>query len=216
MASEHERPRVLIADDHPPQRAGVRAALEDDGFVVVAEVGDAKSAIEEAVRERPDVCVLDIHMPGGGIHAAERITSKVPETVVVMLTVSREDDDLFEALRAGASGYLLKDTDPDRLPIALRGVLSGEAALPRSLVARVVEEFSGRGRRRVSLKRSRGVNLTAREWQVLEQMRDGKTTAEIAEGMFVSPVTVRTHVSAILKKLRVTSRQEAIELFEQE
>ena len=184
--------------------------------MVVAEVGDAKAAVEAALRERPEVCVLDINMPGGGINAAERISSSVPETVVVMLTVSRQDDDLFEALRAGASGYLLKDTDPDRLPIALRGVLNGEAALPRSLVARVVEEFSGRGRRRVSLTRNRGVNLTAREWQVLEQMRDGKTTAEIAESMFVTPVTVRTHVSAILKKLRVTSREEAIELLEEE
>ena len=215
MAAEDERHRVLIADDHPPQRAGVRAALDDDGFVVVAEVGDADSAVEAAIRERPDICVLDVQMPGSGISAAERISAAVPDSFVVMLTVSREDEDLFHALRAGAAGYLLKDTDPERLPIALRGVLAGEAALPRSLVSRVIEEFSGRGRRRVTLKRSRGVTLTGREWQVLEQMRDGKTTAEIAEAMFVSPVTVRTHVSAILKKLRVSSREEAIGLLDE-
>jgi DNA-binding NarL/FixJ family response regulator len=207
--------RVLIADDHPPTRAGVKAALERDGFVVCAQAADARSAIEAARRERPDVCLLDIHMPGDGIHAAESIASELPEAAVVMLTVSRTDADLFNALRAGASGYLLKDINPARLPLALRGVLEGEAALPRRLVALLIEEFRERKRRRrVPLVGRRGVELTDREWEVLEAMRNGLTTDEIAARLFISPVTVRTHVSSILRKLHVPTREAALELLE--
>src|SRR5215212_1464518 len=154
--------------------------------------------------------------PGSGIKAAEEIVNALPATTVVMLTVSRDDDDLFAALRAGASGYLLKDTDPGRLPFALRGVLEGEAALPRGLVARLIEEFRTRGkRRRLPLMRQRGVELTDREWEVLEFLHDGLSTAEIADRLSISPVTVRRHVSEILKKLRVTSREEAVKLMEE-
>ena len=116
-------PRVLIADDHPLIRVGVRGALQRGGWVVCAEATNAPDAVDAAVRERPDACLLDIKMPGGGISAAGEITERVPETTVVMLTVSRDDADLLDALRAGAVGYLLKDTDPDRLPLAL--ALSG-------------------------------------------------------------------------------------------
>jgi DNA-binding NarL/FixJ family response regulator len=204
---------VLIADDHPLTRVGVRLALERGGFEVCAEVDDGPSAVKAAESERPDVCLLDIQMPGGGIRAAEALSAKVPESAIVMLTVSRRDSDLFDALRVGASGYLLKDTDPDRLPLALHGVLEGEAALPRHLVALVIDEFRERGRRRPLLKR-RGVVLTDREWEVLELMSHGLTTFEIADRLFIEPVTVRTHVSAILKKLRVSSRKAALQLIE--
>jgi DNA-binding NarL/FixJ family response regulator len=203
--------RVVIADDHPMTRVGVRIALERDGFEICAEADDAATAVEAAERERPDICLLDIQMPGSGIHAAEEIARKVPDASIVMLTVSRSDRDLFDALRVGASGYLLKDTDPERLPLALRGVLEGEAALPRHLVTLVIEEFRERGRRRPLLKR-RGVVLTDREWEVLELMSQGLTTFEIADRLFIEPVTVRTHVSAILKKLQVSSRKAALEL----
>lgn len=210
-----EKISVLVADDHPPTRAGVRAALERDGFAVCAEVADAQAAIEAARRERPAVCLLDIHMPGEGIRAAEVIGNELPDTAVVMLTVSRSDADLFDALRAGASGYLLKDIDPARLPLALRGVLDGEAALPRRLVALLIEEFrERRRRRRVPLLGRRSVELTDREWEVLELMRLGLSTDEIGERLFITPVTVRTHVSAILKKLHVANRDEAVRLFD--
>jgi DNA-binding NarL/FixJ family response regulator len=190
-------------------------ALEGSGFDVCVEVGDASSAIEGARRELPDVCLLDIHMPGDGIHAAEAISRELPETAVVMLTVSRTDSDLFDALRAGASGYLLKDIDPARLPLALRGVLEGEAALPRHLVALLIEEFrERRRRRRIPLRGRRSVELTDREWEVLELMRQGASTEEIAARLFISPVTVRTHVSAILRKLHVHTREAAVELLE--
>jgi DNA-binding NarL/FixJ family response regulator len=205
--------RVVIADDHQLTRVGVRLALERGGFKVCAEADDATSAVEAAEREQPDICLLDIQMPGSGIHAAQEIARRVPDAAVVMLTVSRSDRDLFDALRVGASGYLLKDMDPERLPLALHGVLEGEAALPRHLVALVIDEFRERGRRRPLLKK-RGVVLTDREWEVLELMSHGLTTFEIADRLFIEPVTVRAHVSAILKKLHVSSRKEALQLLE--
>ena len=207
--------RVLIADDHPPTRAGVRGALEAAGYEICAEVADAETAVQRAIEHRPEVCLLDIHMPGNGIAAAATIKSRLPDTEVVMLTVSTDDQDLFAALRAGASGYLLKDTDPDRLPHALKGVLLGEAALPRTLVARLIEEFQGRERRRLSLK-GRGAQLTSREWEVLELMRQGLSTAQMAERAFVSKGTIRSHVASVLRKLQVPDREAAVRLFEEE
>jgi CheY-like chemotaxis protein len=124
------RLRVVIADDHVPTRTGVRLALEQGDMLVCAEAPSAQAAVSAALRERPDVCLLDINMPGNGIKAAAEISARLPETAVVMLTVSSADEDIFDSLRAGARGYLLKDMDPARLPAALRGVLAGEAALP--------------------------------------------------------------------------------------
>jgi DNA-binding NarL/FixJ family response regulator len=208
-----EQVRVVIADDHSALRAGIRRSLEAEGFVVCGEASDASSALALAEDQRPDVCLLDVHMPGNGIHAAEQIAARLPDTVVVMLTVSRNDADLFGALRAGAAGYLLKDTDPARLAHAIRGVLLGEAAVPRELVARLIDEFRTGGRRkRLPLTGRRGVELTSREWQVLDLMAGGATTAAMAERMNVSPVTVRRHVSAILRKLDVPDRAAAVEL----
>lgn len=209
--------RVVVADDHPPTRLGVQAALEQHGeFEIVAAVGDAAAAHDAAMEHRPDLCLLDINMPGNGIEAASRITSALPDTAVVMLTVSRDDQHLFDSLRAGAVGYLLKDTDPDRLPLALKGVLAGEAALPRSLVVRLMNEFRERGgRRNVQVPGRQGVDLTAREWEVLELMRQGEPTRSIAERLFVTEGTIRTHVASILKKLKAPDRDAAIRLTEQ-
>jgi DNA-binding NarL/FixJ family response regulator len=204
---------VLIADDHVPTRAAVRAALERGGFDVCAEAPDAATSVALVRQLRPDVALLDIHMPGDGIRAAAEIAAHMPQTSVVMLTVSSADDDLFAALKAGASGYLLKDTDPARLPLALRGVLDGEAALPRTLVRRLVEEFQIRGGgswSRVPVLGKRPARLTNREWEVLEGLGEGLTTAEISERLFISAVTVRSHVSSILRKLRVPNRASAV------
>jgi DNA-binding NarL/FixJ family response regulator len=202
--------RVLVADDHAPTRAGVRMALEHGGCDVCAEVGTADEAIEAALRERPDVCVLDVEMPGGGIRAVAEITSRLPGTPVVMLTVSGQADDLFDALRAGAAGYLLKDMDPGELPAAVRAAAAGEGTLPGVLTTRLIEEFRGRGGRRgLALPDGRTVNLTSREWDVLELLVDEVPTAEIARRLFLSPVTVRRHVSIVLRKLGVRTRAEA-------
>jgi DNA-binding NarL/FixJ family response regulator len=209
--------RVVIADDHAPTRAGVRAALDGGGFAVVAEGHDAATAIEAALHEQPDVVLLDIHMPGGGIAAAAAIGERLPGAAIVMLTVSRDDDDLFASLKAGALGYLLKDMDPARLAPALQGVLDGEAALPRTLVARVLREFRTAERRpSLPFLKQRGIQLTDREHEVLVMLRDGLSTAEIAHRLGRSPVTVRRHVSAILAKLRVPDRRAMARLLEQD
>ena len=205
--------RVVIADDHPPTRAGVREALERQGCVVVTEAATADEAVAAAREHRPDVCLLDINMPGSGIAAAAEITHTVPDIAVVMLTASRDDEDLFAALRAGASGYLLKDMDPTRLGPALRGVLAGEAVLPRWLVLKVIDQFRATPRRRIVLpNRTTAAELTEREAEVLELMGRGLSTEEIAAQLFLAQVTIRTHIASILKKLRVPDRKAAVQL----
>jgi DNA-binding NarL/FixJ family response regulator len=214
--SEDERMiRVIVADDHVPTRDDIRLALEEDAaFTVCAEAGDASAAIEAALRERPEVCLLDIDMPGGGIAAAWEISARLPETKVVMLTISKEDRDLFAALRAGASGYLLKDMDPAELPSVLSRVVEGGAVLAPSLVRRVITEFRDRSaRRRTASAEGAAAQLTSREWQVLELLRHGLSTSEIARRLVVSPITVRTHVNSILRKLRAADREELIRQF---
>jgi DNA-binding NarL/FixJ family response regulator len=123
-------PRVLIADDHVPTRARVTTVLERGGFEVCALAGNAQAAIDAAVRERPDVCLLDVHMPGSGITAAKEIRARLAGAIVVMLTVSHESSDLSDSRSAGANGYLLKDMDPALLPEALRAALRGDALFP--------------------------------------------------------------------------------------
>jgi DNA-binding NarL/FixJ family response regulator len=206
---------VVVADDHPFARAGVRDTLEGEGFEIVAEAASGDEAVIAATLHQPDLCLLDVHMPGSGIAAASTIVGTCPETTVVMLTVSHDDEDLFQSLRAGAAGYLLKDADPERLPHALRGVLNGEAALPRMLVSRLVTEFQARNRRRLPLlRRPEGGALTAKEWDVLELLHEGLPTAQVAERLGVAPVTVRSHVASILKKLHVPDREAALRLFD--
>jgi two-component system nitrate/nitrite response regulator NarL len=208
--------RVLVADDHAPTREDVRAAVESDHrFTVVALAADAAEAIQAALRERPDVALLDMRMPGSGAAAAWEITARLPATRAVMLTVSRSDEDLFAALRAGASGYLLKDMPFEDIGNELADVLNGRIALPPELVTRLVEEFRDSAPRRRALVGQRGgAQLTSREWQVLDFLRHGLATAEIAQRLFVSPATVRSHVAAVLRKLRVPDRESAVRLFE--
>jgi DNA-binding NarL/FixJ family response regulator len=153
-------------------------------------------------------------MPGGGIAAAAEITRALPDTAVVMLTASQDDEDLFAALRSGASGYLLKDMDPDRLGAALRGVLTGEAALPRWLAARVIAEFRAPAPSRWSRRSTAADKLSRREREVMEALGRGRTTDEVARELFLSPTTVRVHVSAVLRKLRVKDRESAFALLE--
>lgn len=201
--------RVLIADDHAHTRAGIRMALEADGFDVCAEAPTGRRAVDLVREHQPNVALLDIHMPdGSGIWAAYEITEMAPDTVVVMLTYSREDEDLFGSLRAGASAYLLKDTDPDRLAPALRAALAGEVTFPRSLMSRIVHAFDDGATRR----RKVTDGLTEREREVADLLRNGSSTEQIAATLAMSPTTVRVHISNIVKKLRVGSREEAARL----
>ena len=205
--------RVLLADDHAPIRRGVRFTLERAGMTVVAEVADGTSAVEAAAREKPDVCLVDLRMPGGGgIAATRNILARVPETVVIILTVSRDDEDLLAAIRAGASGYLLKDIEPRRMPAAIEAALDGHGEFPTQLLAAAVASTETTRRRRLLPTREREVSLTAREWEVLEQLADGNATADVATALGMSVATVRTHISAILRKLEVPTREQAIEL----
>ena len=215
-SSRSEGPAVVLADDEIPTRAGVRRSLESSGFRIVAESSSASGAVESAIAHRPDVCLLAVGMEGNGITAAEQIRNALPETKIVMLTASDRDEDLFAALRAGAEGYLLKSTSPERLPHAVQGVLDGEAALPRELTARLIREYRDRGRRRrlPFLVAGENVEFTTREFEVLERLRKGDRTAAIAGQLRISEVTVRRHVSAILRKLGAPDRRSALELLE--
>jgi DNA-binding NarL/FixJ family response regulator len=204
---------VLLVDHDRASRAGVRLALARHGFEVCAEADSADSALRAARRERPDLCLVEADIPGGGALAAGTLLGALPGTAVVMLSASVDDERLFAALRNGARGYLLKDMDPARLPAALRGVLDGEAALPRALMGAVVEEFRANERGRHASELSRlGVALTHRERQVLELLERGLETAEIGERLAISAVTVRRHVSEILRKLRAPDRESAVRM----
>lgn len=208
--------RVVIADDHARVRARIREALEAGGCEVCGEGASAEDAVRLVAEHRPDAVLLDIHMPGSGIQAAQQIARTAPRTGVVMLTQSREDEDLFDSLRAGASGYLLKDADPASLPGALRGVLAGEAAMPAALVARVLEEFRAPGRRVLRRRSDAAAKLSPREWEVMELLAEGRSTEQVAGKLFVSPTTVRVHVSTVLRKLRVKDRESAFRVLKGE
>jgi DNA-binding NarL/FixJ family response regulator len=204
-------PSIVIADDHPVIRLGVRMALMRGGFDVLAEVADGDEAVDAVLRLRPDVCLLDVSMPVNGIEAAARIAEARLATRVVMLTVSTSTDDVIAALRAGAVGFLPKDTHPDRLPAALCGVLKGEAALPRTLVGRVLDEFRGFTAEIVDPVRVGEVELTGRESEILRLLHSGQSTVEISEALSLSPITVRRHISTGVAKLGVADRQAAIQ-----
>jgi DNA-binding NarL/FixJ family response regulator len=210
------RPRVLIADDHAPTRDDVRRALDaDGGFSVCAEAEDAAGAVQSALHERPDVCVLDVAMPGGGIAAAWEIAARLPDTKIVMLTVSDADIDLFSALRAGAHGYLTKTMDMRRLPDALRGAINGEPPIQPILLNRILERFRGGDprRRRLAADDEVAERLTSREWEVLELLSRNRSTAGIASELCLSNSAVRVHIAAVVRKLGVADRAEAIASF---
>jgi DNA-binding NarL/FixJ family response regulator len=207
---------VLLADDHAPTRDDIRRILERDArFEVCAAVADAAAAVETAVRERPDICLLDVRMPGGGIAATWEISARLPLTKIVMLTVSSEDSDLFAALRSGAAGYLLKNLDPRQLPDALHDVWEGKAAIPPELVARMVDQFRSPDprRRAVAADGELEARLTSREWQVLELLARDLSTQQIARRLVLSQSAVRAHISAIVRKLDVPDRDAAVARF---
>jgi DNA-binding NarL/FixJ family response regulator len=204
--------RVLIGADRLATRTGMRLALADDADC--SEADDAETAVAAAVRDKPDVCVFDFDPPGRAIRATAEITSKVPEASVVMFTRRIDEEEFLAAVRAGATGYLPEDVDPSRLPYVVRSVMRGEAAVPRALVARLIDELRGReGRRRsFDVQERRHVELTAREWDVVDLLRQGLSTRSIAEILGISAVTVRRHVSAVHGKLGVHTRAELLEL----
>jgi DNA-binding NarL/FixJ family response regulator len=207
--------RVLIADDHAPTRDDVRRALTEGGLIVCAEAAHAAHAVQQALETRPDICLLDLRMPGSGVAAAWEIAARLPTAKIVMFTVSAEDADLFSALRAGAVGYLVKDIDLRILPQALTDVAEGNAAIAPALVGRMVKQFHTNEPRfrTTAIETELGPRLTSREWDVLAGLAEGLSTRDIAKRLQLKPSGVRAHISAVVQKLGVANRNEAIAFF---
>jgi DNA-binding NarL/FixJ family response regulator len=206
-----ERAHVLIAAERLPTRVGLRLALEPEARCT--EAADAKSAVDAAVRDRPDVCLLGLDPSAQGLRLVNEITSRVPSAAVILLTNRLDEEEFIAAMRAGASGYLTSTLDPARLPYVVRGALRGEPAVPRKFVSRLLEELRTRDRRRSVVVSGRGrVALTTREWEAVELLLRGGTTSEMAEQLGVSPVTVRRHLGSVERKLGVSTRAEVVAL----
>jgi DNA-binding NarL/FixJ family response regulator len=200
--------RILLVDDHEVVRLGLRALLErHPQFEVVAEASTARDAIEQVEHYSPDVVVMDIRLPGGsGIEACEEISEKYPNTKVIMLTSYAEDEMLFSAIRAGASGYVLKQIEGDGLVRAIEAVGRGEALLDPAVTQRIFQEVRKAAKEEEA---SAFAALTQQEKHVLMLVSEGKTNREIAKALFLGEGTVRNYVSSILSKLGVSNRAEA-------
>lgn len=200
--------RILIVDDHEVVRLGIKSLLERHAqFQVVAEAGNAQDALQQAVQHKPDVVIMDIRLPGkNGIEATQDIIKKLPETKVIMLTSYAEDNLLFDAILAGASGYVLKQIGSGELVNALERIGRGESLLDPAVTQKVFDRVRKTAREAQS---SAFAALTERELQVLALIAEGKTNKEIAEKAFLSEKTIRNYVSSILDKLNVSNRAEA-------
>jgi len=199
--------RVLIVDDHSLFRKGVRAALEGKaGIEVIGEAADGKAAIVKALDGMPDIILMDINMPNcNGLEATREIKHLIPHVRIVMLTVSETDSDLFEAIKCGADGYLLKDVSEKELPKLLQRAAGGEALLQGLMATRILDEFRKQGdRQRPELPLL--LQLSDREQEVLKLVANGSSNREIASQLFISENTVKHHLSNILEKLHLQNR----------
>lgn len=200
----------LIAHAADAYRERLRQGLEDRGFAIVGEASSAEDAVALAIDSAPDLCLVELALPGGGLATVVRIVKAVPSTAVVVLAAEHADADVLAALERGALGYLPEALGHDELAASLRAAANGEPALSRALVPLLVDHVRRGTRRRVALP-SGTVQLTAREWDVGELLREGYPTAEIAVRLGVSPVTVRRHVALLMKKLGAADRTAAVE-----
>jgi DNA-binding NarL/FixJ family response regulator len=198
--------RVLVVDDDDHFRAGLAELLTAHGLEVVATARDARDAIDVSRMLRPDVVLMDVEMPGrNGIEAIPGVLAACPETRVVMLTVSGDGTDVLEALLAGATGYLVKGTEPGALVAGIRAAAAGDALLSPGLATKLL----GRVQAADPVAARNGALLSERELEVLRLLAAGKANADIARELFLSPYTVRNHISSILAKLQIANRTEA-------
>jgi DNA-binding NarL/FixJ family response regulator len=204
--------RVLIVDDHPLTRDALTGLLLANGFDVVGEAGGGTDAIAQARDLQPDLVLLDLSMPDmDGLTALPQVRDAAPEAEVVVLTASEDEGNLLQAIRAGASGYLLKSEPPERIVGFLRGIARGEAALSGAVARRLLEQVREGGHREAAVPDAIADALSARELEVLLLLDEHLGTDEIAARLYISEHTVRSHVKNLLAKLGVSSRREALE-----
>jgi DNA-binding NarL/FixJ family response regulator len=208
--NDHSALRTIVADDDPLVRRLIRDTLQRADVTVIAEASTGREAVELALFYRPDVVVMDYMMPEmDGIEATRRIYAHDPSIRVVLLTGAGDEELGLRGLQAGAAGYLSKEVELDALPRSLRGVVDGEAAISRRLAMELVQRYRSTPRAGAGLRPVRS-RLTDREWEVLDLLAGGATTDEIANGLVLSPETVRSHLKNLYRKLEVNSREEAV------
>ena len=204
--------RVLIADDQDIFRRGLNLVLgTEDGIEVVAEATNGEEAVAKAEELAPDVVLMDVRMPRmGGIEATRAISTALPSTKILMLTVSDEEADLYDAIKAGANGYLLKEISVEEVAEAVRAVVNGDSLISPSMASKLLSEFTSLARRASDHEELPPPVLTPRELEVLRLMAQSKSNRDIADGLFISENTVKNHVRNILEKLHMHSRMEAV------
>jgi DNA-binding NarL/FixJ family response regulator len=208
-----DRLRVLIADDHELFRRGLRMVLDDEpDLEVVAEAGDGREAVDLARDQAPDVVVMDVRMPSvSGIEAAGLIKADQPGIRILMLTISDEEDDLFEAVKAGANGYLLKEISIDEIAAAVRSVHAGQSLITPSMASKLLTEFADLVRKEQPVPQDvPAPRLTPREVEVLQEVAKGLSNRDIAESLSIAENTVKNHIRNILEKLHLHSRMQAV------
>jgi two-component system NarL family response regulator len=204
--------RVVICDDHALFRRGLSMVLEEEvGIAVVGEAEDGDAAVAIAEELAPDVVLMDVRMPKrSGIEATRAIAESVPTARIVMLTVSDEEDDLYEAIKAGATGYLLKEISIEEVADAVRAVMSGQSLITPSMASKLISEFSNLSKKAEARQAVPAPVLTVRELEVLKLVAQGMSNKEIAAELYISENTVKNHVRNILEKLHLHSRMEAV------
>ena len=204
--------RVLVADDQVLFRRGLGAVLgAEEDILVVAEAGDGEAAVDRASETAPDVVLMDVRMPRvNGIEAARRIRELLPSTRILMLTISDEEDDLYEAIKAGANGYLLKDISAEDVAAAIHAVVRGQSLISPSMASKLLSEFKALADRAAEREQLPAPVLTTRELEVLRLVARGMSNREVAELLYISENTVKNHMRNILEKLHLHSRMEAV------
>ncbi|MHB8510892.1 MAG: response regulator [Actinomycetota bacterium] len=215
MADENEqaeKTRVLIVDDHALFRKGLQMVLDQEpDITVVGEAGDGAEAIEKAIESVPDVVLMDVRMPRrGGIEATTKIKEAIPSAKILMLTISDEEADLYDAIKAGASGYLLKEISIDEVATAIRAVQTGQSLISPSMASKLLGEFAQMVRKTDDKPSVPQPRLTDREMEVLQLVAQGRNNRDIAKELFISENTVKNHIRNILEKLHLHSRMEAV------